>query len=657
MKMFSKFPAGRFHFGLRAQILALGIAGVVIVGGLDLLSLRIERNSQHTADEIGSLALLTTKVSESLLQARQIATDFLQRRDEKKVAAHEEIVKTALGQLDGIERLVAGLPEGSPMRQAASFRSGINMYATRFSNVVMAQRLIGFNENDGLQGKLRVAVHEVEERLRKFDQPRLNVLMLMMRRHEKDFMLRGDEKYGNDLQKRAVEFSAELAKSDLPSDVQAEIKRLIEAYRSSFLAYMVGQSTLTEEATDLAQIYDRIRPSIAVVRNATDERIESVKQELSAVRTALLWAVYGTVALMVVSAFIFGRWLATPLIKMASAMEQLSQGELDTKVERFQRADEIGQISRALAVFHGKLVENRELTANQGEQRARAESERRSAMRQVADGFEGTVGQIVQAVASASSEIELASGNLTKTAEATQAISATVAAASEQSSSNVQSAAAAAEEMSASVTEIGRRVEEARRIAYAAVQQAEQTNDRIGELSQAAARIGDVVQMISAVAGQTNLLALNATIEAARAGEAGRGFAIVASEVKALAAQTAKATEEIGSQIAQMQEATRQSVVAIKDIGNTIAQISDISTGIASAVEEQGAATQEIARNVQHASQGAAQIAHSIVDVNHRAVDTGAATQQVHGFAASLMNEANRLKQEVDKFLATVRAA
>ncbi len=148
--------------------------------------------------------------------------------------------------------------------------------------------------------------------------------------------------------------------------------------------------------------------------------------------------------------------------------------------------------------------------------------------------------------------------------------------------------------MASSVTEISRQVQQSARMATDAVGQARATNERVSELSKAASRIGDVVELINTIAGQTNLLALNATIEAARAGEAGRGFAVVASEVKALAEQTAKATGEIGQQIAGIQEATEESVGAIRDISATIEKLSEISSTIAAAMEEQGAATQEI---------------------------------------------------------------
>ncbi|WP_316219542.1 methyl-accepting chemotaxis protein, partial [Bradyrhizobium sp. SZCCHNR30921] len=202
-----------------------------------------------------------------------------------------------------------------------------------------------------------------------------------------------------------------------------------------------------------------------------------------------------------------------------------------------------------------------------------------------------------------------------------------------------------------------RQVQESARIAGEAVGQARTTTGRVSELSKAATRIGDVVELINTIAGQTNLLALNATIEAARAGDAGRGFAVVASEVKALAEQTAKATGEIGQQIAGIQAATQESVGAIRDISSTIEKLAEISSTIAAAVEEQGAATQEISRNVQQAAHGTQQVSSNITDVERGATETGSASTEVLAAAKALSADSQRLRVEVGKFLGSVRAA
>jgi len=648
---------GSIQLGLRTQILLLGMAGVIVVGLIYLAGLRFEDDSRMVADRFAALESHTARLSEGLLQGRETATEFLQKPNEKKVAAHEETIKSAIGHLGEIESIAGTLPDGDVLRQALTFRAVISNYTTRFSNVVSAQKLMGYNENDGLQGKLRAAVHSVESKLKTFDQPRLSVLMLMMRRHEKDFILRGDEKYGDELKKRAGEFLVELQKTDLPADAKAEIVKLVDTYKTSFLSYMAGQSTLVEEAEDLAQIYDRMRPNLNGVRKAAGERLEAVKADLTEVRRYVFWSILVTVATMMAAALWFGRRVTAPLMKMVEAMDGLARGDLDRPLERLERRDEIGKISDALSVFHGKLVENRQLAEDREKSKLEAETQRKHAMHQIADGFEVAVGNIVGAVSTASSEIEHAAEGLTRTAEATHSLSASVAAASEQSSASVQSAAAACEQLVSSTTEIGRQVVASQAIATSAVEQAERTNRQITELSQSADRIGEVVKLISAVAGQTNLLALNATIESARAGEAGKGFAVVASEVKVLAGQTAKATEEITKQIGQIQSATEQSVGAIKEIGGTIQSIAEIAASIAASVEEQSAAAQAIARSVQQAAQGAAQVSTNIGEVNRGASDTGSAAGQVHHSALALLDESNRLGAEVQRFLATVRAA
>jgi methyl-accepting chemotaxis protein len=350
------------------------------------------------------------------------------------------------------------------------------------------------------------------------------------------------------------------------------------------------------------------------------------------------------------------RDVSSGIASIVTPMQALGQGDLSADVPHQGEETEIGVMADTLQVFKQALIAKKaadEAAALDAE----AKIERGRRVDGITRNFETLIGEIVQTVSSASTQLEASAGTLSATAERSQTLTSTVASASGEASANVQSVASATEELSSSVTEIGRQVQESARMATDAVGQARVTNDRVSQLSKAASRIGDVVELINTIAGQTNLLALNATIEAARAGDAGRGFAVVASEVKALAEQTAKATGEISQQITGIQGATQESVNAIKDISGTIERLAEISSAIAAAVEEQGAATQEISRNVQQAARGTQQVSSNISDVQRGASETGAASSQVLSAAQSLSGDSHRLKLEVGRFLDSVRAA
>ena len=371
----------------------------------------------------------------------------------------------------------------------------------------------------------------------------------------------------------------------------------------------------------------------------------------------LLAAILGAVVIIGIGvSFYVVRDVSTGIASIVNPMQALGKGDLSADVPHRGETTEIGAMADTLQVFKEALIAKKaadEAAALDAE----AKIERGRRVDSITRNFESMIGEIVQTVSSASTQLEASAGTLSSTAARSQELTTLVAAASEEASTNVQSVASATEELSSSVNEISRQVQESARMASDAVGQARVTNDRVSELSKSAARIGDVVELINTIAGQTNLLALNATIEAARAGEAGRGFAVVASEVKALAEQTAKATGEIGQQITGIQAATQDSVTAIREISGTIEKLSEISSTIAAAVEEQGAATQEISRNVQQAAQGTQQVSSNIADVQRGAGETGSASSQVLSAAQSLSGDSNRLKLEVGKFLDSVRAA
>jgi methyl-accepting chemotaxis protein len=441
-----------------------------------------------------------------------------------------------------------------------------------------------------------------------------------------------------------------------------EVATLLDEYRQA-LTKLIGNSKeideLTAEMADSAAAIVKGSSAMKADLVSDQQRLESESDAtIDETERLIVMLAAGGFLLGALWALILGRGISRPMTAMCKAMRELANGNFDVVLPGLGRRDELGEMAAAVEEFKMQAIAKAERDAEAQDAQNRASSAaRRTELIRFADDFEAAVGAIVSNVSASAVQLEQAAGTLTRTADTTQALSSRVAGASEEASSNMQSVATATEELSASVDEIGRRVRESNQIAEAAVLQAQQTDGRIGKLSRAAQEIGDVVKLITAIAEQTNLLALNATIEAARAGEAGRGFAVVASEVKSLASQTAKATDEISSHILGMQGATQESVAAIKEIGGTIGQISSIASTIASAVEQQSTATQEISRSVQSVAQGTHEAAANIMQVNRGATETGSASEEVLNSAKTLSTESTRLREELDRFMANIRAA
>ncbi len=349
--------------------------------------------------------------------------------------------------------------------------------------------------------------------------------------------------------------------------------------------------------------------------------------------------------------------VSAPLRTLTTAMQHVASGNLAADIPSTERHNEIGDMARTLVVFRDGLAETERMRASQAAREAEQAKHMEAERHKIADRFMATMGSLAQSFVKSSGEVAEAARNLSATAEETSRQAASVAQAAEEASTNVETVAASTEELAASVREINGQVIHSSSIASTAADEAASTEANIRSLSEAAEKIGDVVNLIRDIAGQTNLLALNATIEAARAGEAGKGFAVVASEVKQLAAQTAKATDEIAQKIGEIQSATGDTVQSISRIVGTIGSIREVTSSIAGAVQQQGAATQEISTNTHRAAEGAGHVTDNISGVGHAAEMTGAAATQLMGLSGSLSTQADKLTHEVNDFVRTLRSA
>jgi methyl-accepting chemotaxis protein len=434
-------------------------------------------------------------------------------------------------------------------------------------------------------------------------------------------------------------------------------------YHGGMVPYIAAARSDGKYPTDLASFDGPQVKSLAALYGVRDAAL-SVALDRSLARSSAAWdrvVLLGTMLGAILAALagiavLLRQRLVRPLISLTGVVVQIAGGRRDIAVPHRGRADEIGDMSGAIATLLQTAREADRLSAEQAAAREAGEM-RANQMDALVHGFEAKAGSFVGLLAAAATELEVTAQSMASTAGETNSRAAAVAAAAEQTSAGVQTVSAAAEELSASIGEISRRVGESARITETAVQDARRTDAIVRALAEGAQKIGQVVELITRIAGQTNLLALNATIEAARAGDAGKGFAVVASEVKNLAQQTGRATEEIGAQISQIQAATSEAVAAIRGITVTIEEVSAIATSIASAVEEQGAATSEIARNVQQTASSTQEVTSNITGVSQAANDTGAAATQVLGAAGGLSKQAEQISAEVNAFLFSVRAA
>ncbi|MCR6631791.1 MAG: methyl-accepting chemotaxis protein [Magnetospirillum sp.] len=642
------------RFPLKVQIGAIVAVAVLIfaiVAAVVFVNASAQSRLAGQAAQADQLKDDAAALAFSLLDARRREKDFLAQRNDDMVAAHGRSLAAAFDRLGALEASTTG-------GDAQAIRTLARAYADGFAQVVATQRTIGFSENDGLMGSLRASVHQVEEALKSHDELRLAVLMLQMRRHEKDFLARRDAKYQAEMTKRADEFAAVLNASALPAAVRDGIAAKMAAYHRDFAAVVEGTLRLSGETARLSDLYAQMEPRVEALARDAGDRARSAAAESRRV-DGLTWRAIaaalalGTGALVVLGALI-ARGVYGPLTRMADAMRRLATGEREVEVPSRERADEVGAMARALQVFKDNAAEAERLRTAQEQERTRAEAEKLVALRAMADTVERETRSAVDRVAERTGHMQDDAVGMASSAQLVSANSQDVAAAAAQALANAQNVASASEQLSASIGEITQQVGTAGGITRRAVESVLDAQHTMAQLTEAVAHIGEVAQIISGIAAQTNLLALNATIEAARAGDAGKGFAVVAGEVKALATQTSRATEEISGQIDTIQGTTRHVEAAVSAIAQSIRDVDGMSSAIAAAIEQQGAATAEIARNVTQTSDAALEVSNRIATVSGEAASTGERAATVRSVSTDVAEAIDQLRHALVR---TVRTA
>ncbi len=613
----------------------------------------VSRDFKKQAD-YSKLADLVRDVEIGTLQMRRSEKDFLLRKNEKYLKKYDI---SAQGVFSALEELKSLSVSRSSLANISRLEQGIKNHRQTFHQVVMQHERLGLDEKSGLQGKLRSAVHQIEAMIKSADNEPMMIKMLMMRRHEKDFMLRGKIKYLGRIRQRRKEFNALLANASYSKEQTDQLTTLMTAYQNGFRNYAQAIVALQPLTKKLSAIFAGMTEDFARIHKISQEGLKSTKASLTKDRSLTKQLFVGSAIITLLTALglavLIGRSIRNPLQEMTSSMQRLAEGDVSVEIPSLNENNVIGDMARAVEVFKRNAIQKQHDEAR-SKQEQFEKNKRREEMEEATNDFASKIEIIVQQLTQVSHQQNDTAHSMAEISENTSSQASSVSISSEQASANVQAVASATEEMTSTIGEITKQVEQASSASRQAVTDVENTSAQMNSLSETANNIGEVIELISSIAEQTNLLALNATIESARAGDAGKGFAVVAGEVKQLASQTAKATEEISKQIGDIQAASKRASGSMENVARTIKNVDEISTSIAAAMEEQGAATQEIANNVHQAATGTQQVNDSINAVTQASQEAGQASERVLSTVDELSTQVEALQKEVNIFVENV---
>lgn len=667
------------------------LAGVAVFGLLAFLvtyfiSQSTIEESRNEAESFNKTLIVQRELQALSLEMRRAEKDFLIRLDVKYIGRYDKAWADAMGHLQKLNDLINDVR----LRSAVSeLREILPRHKEKFEQVVAGKKAVGLNEQAGLQGILRAAVHQIEQVLNQRSDDKLQLIMLMMRRHEKDFIMRLAPKYVDRIGIREIEFRSRLAETGWPEETRQATAALLQTYVSAFRDYAAARLAVEKQVAELSTIYAETSPYFNSIKAVAEQGYVDAQAEAIAAKDLGLQILItatvtiGLLALLV--AYMVTQTTIKPVKALETALARVSAGDYGADIPGVQFRDELGSMARVALELRNNAVKHLEEEARASakkeaekqaqfeqeaeEQRQKAEQEKAEQKRQqelrqeeraktverIVRDLDSSIGEVVRQVEGASADMRSTSGDMVRVAEETSGQVSSVTEASQQMQENVQSMASSVDEFSVSIEQVNKLILEANNISHGAVEASEEGVGAVTLLSETSAQIDGVIRLINEIAEQTNLLALNATIEAARAGEAGKGFAVVASEVKSLANQTAKATEDIAHQIEEMQTATEKAVGVIGDVGASNKKLNQFMKEVSKAVGHQQEATNEFRQSVGRSEQGTSQVAAEIGNVANGAEKTGAASMEVMAAAEQLEASALGIREQLEAFTLRVR--